>query len=144
MNSISFTVPLTPRAQKRDRIAVIGGHARSYKASEQSHYEAQVRALINQYRPIKPIEGAIELHVKCYLPIPVSKSKKWKVAALAGEIYPTGKPDCSNLVKGVEDIMEGIFYRNDSQIVKVVVTKEYSDNSRWEITMNELGVTQCV
>ena len=138
---IHFIVPLIPKAQKRDRIAVIGGHARSYKASEQSHYEAQVRVLINQYKPIKPIEGAIELHVSCFLPIPVSKSNKWKLAAKRGEIYPTGKPDYDNIAKNIGDIMEGIFYRNDSQIVKAVIIKEYSDNPRWEIIMNELGVT---
>jgi len=92
--------------------------------------------MLEQHRPEKPLEGALELRVICYLPIPKSKTKKFKAAAIAGEERPTGKPDCDNMLKNIEDIMEGIFYRNDSQIVTETVHKFYSGNPRWEITLN--------
>lgn len=134
---IKFTIPVEPKPQRRDRIGVFAGHGISYKHPEQSRYESKITVLIKQYRPEKPIVGAIELRVICYLPIPKSKSKKWKEAALNGEILPTGKPDCSNLLKNCEDIMEGIFYRNDSQIVRETASKYYSDEPRWEITLED-------
>jgi Holliday junction resolvase RusA-like endonuclease len=133
--TIRFEIPIEPRAQKRDRIGTIAGHGHSYKHPEQSKYEAKVAALISQHRPDKPIEGAIKLHIACYLPIPKSKPKKWKQAALDGEIKPTGKPDCTNLAKNIEDIMNGIFYRDDSQMINLEVDKLYSDNPRWVILL---------
>jgi len=136
---IEFTIPIEPRAQKRDRIGTIGGHARSYKDKAQSLYEGKVAALVAQHRPEKPLEGQLTLYIDCYMPLPVSKSKKWKELAIREEIYPTGKPDCTNLAKNIEDIMNGVFYRDDAQIVYLLVRKLYSDNPRWVIVLNEVG-----
>jgi Holliday junction resolvase RusA-like endonuclease len=132
---IVFEIPLTPKSQKRDRIGTFGGHGRSYKDPAQKRYEMQIAALIAQHRPEKPLEGALELSMVCYLPIPVSKSKKWKAAALNYEIRPTTKPDCTNLAKNIEDIMSGVFYRDDAQICKLIISKLYSDNPRWFIKL---------
>jgi len=131
-----FTIPIEPKPQKRDRITARGGFVRSYKDTKQAKYETQIACMLEQHRPEKPLEGALELRVICYLPIPKSKTKKFKAAAIAGEERPTGKPDCDNMLKNIEDIMEGIFYRNDSQIVTETVHKFYSGNPRWEITLN--------
>jgi Holliday junction resolvase RusA-like endonuclease len=135
---IEFTIPIIPKPQKRDRIASFGGHGRSYKDKKQSEYESKVSALIAQYRPEKPIDGDIVLEVRCYLQIPKSKTKRFKQDALNGFIRPTGKPDVSNLAKNVEDIMNGIFYRDDAQIVDLTVEKWYSDNPRWEIALTTM------
>ena len=132
---IKFSIPIKPRPQKRDRIGSFGGHGRSYKHPEQSKYEGKVAAFIAQYCPERPFDGAVELKIVCYLPIPKSKTKKFKEAALLGHIRPTGKPDCTNMAKNIEDIMNGIFYYDDSQVVKLMVEKWYSDNPRWEIML---------
>jgi Holliday junction resolvase RusA-like endonuclease len=71
------------------------------------------------------------------MPIPISKPKKWKVVALSGDIKPTGKPDASNLLKNIEDIMNGIYWKDDAQITRASVIKRYSDNPRWEIEIQE-------
>lgn len=133
--TIKFTIQIEPRPQKRDRIGSFGGHGRSYKAPEQAKYEGKVAAMIDIHRPERPLEGAIELQIVCYLPIPVSKTKRFKQAALSGYTRPVGKPDCTNMAKNVEDIMNGIFYHDDSQVVKLTVEKWYSDNPRWEIEL---------
>ena len=137
---IVFEIPIEPRAQKRDRIGTFGGHGRSYKSKEQSQYEGKVAALIAQHRPERPLEGALELQVICYLPIPVSKSKKWKAQAIDYTIRPNTKPDCSNLLKNIEDIMNGVFYRDDSQIVKAIISKYYHINPRWYIKLISLDI----
>lgn len=137
--TIKFEILITPKPQRRDRIGTIAGHGHSYKHTEQAKYEGKVAALIAQYRPEHPIEGAIKLHVACYLPIPKSKPKKWKQSALDGEIKPTGKPDCTNLAKNIEDIMNGVFYRDDSQITELTIKKMYSFNPRWIVELTEIS-----
>ncbi len=39
--------------------------------------------------------------------------------------YPTGKPDLTKLIRGLEDALTGIVWRDDAQIVKQTVVKEY-------------------
>jgi len=134
---IHFTIPIIPKAQKRDRIGSFGGHGRSYKEDKQSQYEGKVSALIAQYRPEKPLEGALKVCIGCALPIPVSKSKKWKMQAMNGQILPIGKPDLDNCAKNMLDIMSGVFFLDDKQVVVLRVSKCYSTEPRWEIEIEE-------
>jgi Holliday junction resolvase RusA-like endonuclease len=136
MPELKFTIPITPRGQKRDRIGSFGGHAHSYKDKAQSQYEIQLRQLLNQHKPAQPIDDLpITLSVSAYLPIPKSKSKCWKQSAVEGKIRPTGMPDLDNIIKNIKDVMEGIFYRNDSQIVDIFAKKMYSEYPRWDIVL---------
>lgn len=66
--------------------------------------------------------------------IPESWPKKKKAEAAEFRIYPTGKPDASNLVKSIEDACNGIVYRDDAQIVELVVIKAYA--SDWSTTVH--------
>lgn len=138
--NITVTIPITPKAQKRDRIGLFGGHCRSYKDKVQSQYEGKVAALIAQHRPDKPIEGALNVFIDCLLPIPVSKSKKWKLQAINGWILPTSKPDLDNCAKNILDIMSGVFFQDDKQVVVLRVSKRYSTEPRWVITIEELNL----
>ena len=55
-------------------------------------------------------------------------------------MYPTGPPDCTKLLRAVEDACQGVLYRNDSQIVQQNVCKGYGPHARVEVfagTMNE-------
>ena len=52
--------------------------------------------------------------------------KKKHEAAYAGLIWPTTKPDVSNIVKGIEDALNGIWYKDDSQIVHEYSMKQYA------------------
>ena len=136
---IHFTIPIIPKSQMRDRIGSFGGHGRSYKDKTQKAYESKLNVLIDQYKPLAPSEGALEMSIKTYLPIPVSKPKKFKAAALAGEIRPTGKPDVDNMAKGLLDVMSGIFFRDDAQVVKLSVEKWYSDTPRWCVELSDIS-----
>ena len=60
-------------------------------------------------------------------------------AALAGTLRPTTKPDVSNVLKGVEDALKGVWYKDDSQIIGFdELGKWYGERPRIEITMREL------
>ena len=66
-------------------------------------------------------------------------SKRKREAALAGRLRPTTKPDVSNVLKGVEDALKGVWYVDDSQIVGYgELGKWYSEQPRIEIAMQEI------
>ena len=70
-------------------------------------------------------------------------SKKKREAAIAGRLRPTTKPDVSNILKGVEDALKGLWYVDDSQIVGYgVLGKWYSERPRIEIAMREIEEVQ--
>jgi Holliday junction resolvase RusA-like endonuclease len=58
--------------------------------------------------------------------IPKSWPKWRQGAAENGLVWHTIRPDASNVLKAVEDALQGVVYRDDSQIVSVVVQKAYS------------------
>lgn len=49
--------------------------------------------------------------------------------------YPTTKPDCTKLLRAVEDAMTGTIYHDDAQIVAQHVFKVYGPNQGAEITV---------
>ena len=83
--------------------------------------------------------GAVLLSLRIYRAIPKSMSKKKREAALEGKLRPTTKPDVSNVLKGVEDALKGVWYADDSQIVGYgTLGKWYDKQPRIEITMQEI------
>jgi crossover junction endodeoxyribonuclease RusA len=41
--------------------------------------------------------------------------------------YPDKKPDCTKLLRALEDALTGILWIDDSQVVRQVVGKSYAD-----------------
>jgi Holliday junction resolvase RusA-like endonuclease len=131
---IFFTVPGVPVAKGRPRLTTIGGKARAFTPAKTVLYE-QLVALAAQ-RAIGgagPLEGALSVTVTAFLPVPASWSRKKRDAALAGDIRPTSRPDTDNYLKAALDGMNGIVYRDDAQVVRVVAAKFYG-------TAPELGI----
>ena len=52
---------------------------------------------------------------------------------------PCCKPDLDKLVRSIGDALEGIFYTNDSQVVRVIAQKHYGKHPRVEVMVRELG-----
>lgn len=140
--SIRFTIPLEPVGQMRPRLSTHGGFAKAYKAGKQKLAEDQLLALAVQHRPETPLEGPLCLTVDAYMAIPKSFSKAKRSMALSGDLRPAKKPDASNVAKHLEDCFNGIFWRDDAQIVGLLVRKFYSDRPRWEIEIKPTGGTQ--
>ena len=144
MNLIQFTIILAPKSQKRARsrgFIVKGGgvhgqdivRAQTYTDKDQRTEQNKLMTLMYEHRPPVPFQGPITLSVKAFLPIPKSKSKKWRTAAVAGEIKPTIKPDTDNLVKQIMDCANGVFWKDDKQIFRLHAEKWYAEIPRWEV-----------
>lgn len=126
----SFVLPIIPTPQARAR------HSKwTYKEKKQSDNEDTIKTFLKDFVPEQPLSGAINLSFKAYLPIPKSKSKKWKEEARNGLERPTKKPDIDNLFKNIADCMTQMrFWEDDKQIVESTCSKFYSDEPRWEVT----------
>ena len=60
------------------------------------------------------------------------------MAAQNYQIMPTKRPDVDNVIKCVADGLNGIAWRDDSQIVSVLANKFYSTRPRVEIEITEV------
>lgn len=137
---IAFTVYGEPVAQGRPRGAVSDkGKVVMYDPAKSKDYKNYVSMVASKHKPPSLIESAVSLTVKVYRPIPkMSKVKHQR--ALEGNLRPTSKPDLSNYIKGVEDAIEGILLKNDSQVIDYGQSgKWYSDNPRIEIEVREVS-----
>ena len=128
-----------PVAQGRPRFSRQGGFMRAYDPDKSREYKKYVRLVAAQDAPAVPVTGAVVLSLKIYRAVPKSMSKRKREAALAGKLRPTTKPDVSNVLKGVEDALKGVWYVDDSQIVGYgALGKWYAERPRIEIVMQEL------
>ncbi len=89
-------------------------------------------------KPRALLEGPVILTPRIYRQIPKSFSITPRSKAHAGELRPTTKPDVSNVLKSIEDALNGVVWVDDRQIVGLVVSKAYDDNPRVEVEIREI------
>nr|WP_289038238.1 RusA family crossover junction endodeoxyribonuclease [uncultured Allobacillus sp.] len=140
---ISFEIPGPPVAQGRPRAGKINrgrkkGQTVLYDPQESRDYKKFVSLIARHHAPEVPLDGPLGAHIKIYRQIPKSTTKKDRALILEGVKRPITKPDNSNYAKGIEDALNGIIYKDDSQIVDLQVSKFYSENPRVEVTIEEL------
>ena len=132
---IQFTIPGNPVPKARPRVTR-SGHA--YTPKKTADYENLVKAYAIKTMAehgLKLTEEAIRLDVQAFFSIPVSWTKAKKEKALNGDLKHTSKIDVDNCIKAVQDAMNGIVYKDDSQIVLVAGSKEYAAEPRVEVTV---------
>lgn len=141
MQIVSFTIPGPPQGKARPKVVRIKtGASVTYTPDKTVRYEELVRlryqAAANGLRFAD--NAAVAVEITAWYPIPKSKSKRVKAAMLAGQMAPTKKPDCDNVLKIICDALNGIAYRDDAQIVKVQLAKEYADEPRTDVRLWEV------
>ena len=87
------------------------------------------------------LDGPLEAEIDFYLPIPDSWTKKRKDNARSGLELPTKKPDVDNYAKSIFDACNEVFYKDDSQIVRVTARKWYSDEPRIEFRVRQIDAS---
>lgn len=128
-----------PMAKERVRVTKTG-HA--YTPARTLNYEARLAHAAQTVMNGRPLlDGPLEVAVETFMAVPESKPRKWKEAALTGQIRPTKKPDWDNFGK-VLDSMNLIVWADDAQIVDGRVTKWYSARPRMVVTVRALAASQ--
>jgi Holliday junction resolvase RusA-like endonuclease len=135
---IRFTVWGEPTAKGRPRFSFRGKIARAYTPAKTAQAENNLRAQAMPHRPVQPLEAPLLVAIRVFRPVPKSMSKKRTDLAEKGHIRPVTKPDIDNYQKLIYDALNGIFWRDDSQIVESRTTKFYSTTPRVEIEILEI------
>jgi Holliday junction resolvase RusA-like endonuclease len=135
---VTFKVDANPVGKQRARYAKRGNFVQTYTPDKTRNYESLIKeAAIEAMGSSEPLETPVTLYLYIRVPIPKSYSKKKLEACLNGMDQPIKKPDASNILKSVEDGMNGIVYTDDSQIINLHVTKVYSSLPGVDICVKE-------
>ena len=131
--NISLTIPGPPVGKHRARVCR-SGHA--FTLAKTVNYEALVKqTFAAKYPDFIPMSGPVRMTLSIWL----MESKETQRKLRKGiNVYPTIKPDISNVLKIIEDALNGLAYVDDKQIVWVEVVKAYSEKPRVEVIVGEL------
>ena len=142
---VEFTVPGQPVGKGRPRIGKVGAHARMFTPEKTVNYEGLVAHAAHQAMAGRGlITGPVDMQVEIVMQIPASWSAKKQRDAAAGLVLPATKPDCSNVIKAVEDGMNGVVYKDDAQIVGGWFRKRYgaAPGVQVSVTQADAGARQ--
>jgi Holliday junction resolvase RusA-like endonuclease len=123
---VLFLVPGVAVGKGRAKVGRAGPFVRMYTPKKTKDYEGTVawyaRTAMGS-RP--PITGPCAVMLSVSVRVPTSWSKAEQRAALAGDLWPTGKPDIDNTVKALFDAMNGIVWVDDAQACVISAHKRY-------------------
>lgn len=119
-----------PLAKKRPKAFRMGEHIRFYnpQGKDEKYFRYHIK---QQMLKKEPLEGPIFVHMVFYMPRPkgdYGTGKNSGILKASAADYHIKKPDEDNLSKFVKDAMNGIVYRDDSQVVGAFTWKEYEKN----------------
>lgn len=101
------------------------GH--TYTPPETQQHEKQIAlAFRQQYKDRFADDAYIRCEITVLYDIPKAFSKAKREGAIIGEIRPDKKPDADNIAKIVLDALNGVAFRDDTQIVELSVEKWYT------------------
>lgn len=132
---VEFTVYGVPLPKARPRVVRLpNGKIQTFTPDRTKAWEESIQGQALQHRPEKLFEGALLLTLGFHLMRPKSAPKKRR--------YPDRRPDLDNLTKAVKDALNGVVWRDDAQIVAMLVYKQYGDPPRVEICVEEADDVQ--
>jgi Holliday junction resolvase RusA-like endonuclease len=135
---VTMKVDGVPVPKGRARYVRRGNHISTYTPEKTRTYETLIKDAARQAMGVsEPLETPVSLYLYIRVPIPASATKKRLQAIASGDEKPTKKPDASNVLKSVEDGMNGVVYKDDSQIVNIHVTKVFSSEPGVDICVKE-------
>ena len=120
-----IVIPGNPIPQPRHRIS---GNRRYIPKKHLIHAYKQFIQLQAKKSIKEPMGSPIILNVTFYIRQPKTCNRT----------YPTVRPDLDNYMKGVMDALNGILYYDDSQIIRIIATKQYSNEPRTVINIHEI------
>jgi len=134
MNKITLTIPGKPQGKKAPQWSKHG----TYMPKQTVNYETYIKQLFSiSFPDFKPLDCCLTMRIEIYLLVPKSVSRKKRAMMLSGEIRPGVKPDCSNVLKSIEDALQGLAFRNDSQVVSLQADKWYSERPEVKVDISE-------
>lgn len=134
---VDFVIQGKVQAKQRPRFNRYSG--KTYTPNETIAYENWVKTCyLEKYKDKELMEKPLRVTIKAYFEIPKSTSKKRKKQMMDNEILPMVKPDTDNIAKGVLDSLNGIAYKDDKQVVELIVNKYYNNTPYVSVMIEEI------
>lgn len=133
---VDFTVNGKPKGKARPRFNI--KTKKTYTPNDTVKYEKSVKEAYKKKYDNLQLEGPIKADIVGIFPIPESTNKKNKFAMINGKIRYTKKIDADNLAKSVLDALNGVAYKDDSQIYSLNVIKKYGIDPRVDVSLTEV------
>lgn len=122
---IRFFVAGVPKALsvgKGIRVPNKGGGFKQFQERVNSEWSTMVGQIGRGYAPVRPLEGAVSVTALFLVPRPETAPRR--------VVFPTKRPDVDNLVHKLTDQFNGVFWRDDSQVVDMVARKRFAPDGR--------------
>lgn len=128
LKKLTLTIPIMPTPKARPRAQIFSGRVHIFTPKTTADYERKIASYYQQSSKAFKFDKdqAICVSIVFGMPIPKSTPKSRKQAMAQGIIRHTKRPDIDNLAKAVLDALNGVAWDDDSQIVKLTASKEYS------------------
>ena len=145
MPTITLTVPGEPIAQPRQRHRIAGKGPSQYvhnytpATHDVQGYKRAIQLLARSQMSGEPWTGPIRVELTLFFKRPASMT--WKTKPMP-RTPKTSKPDFDNVVKAINDCLNGVVWVDDSQIVQAYVEKWYAgggESPRTEIMIQTLS-----
>jgi len=127
MSSKVFVYDIRPMPSPRPRVTRWG----TYNDPKYTEYKDAIKALT---KIDKPLEGAIKMSILFQF----KKTKSWTKKRKREAYWHTQRPDTDNLTKGVQDALNEIAYKDDSQICDLDVVKIWGDVNKIIVELEEI------
>lgn len=131
---LELKIPGEVVAKARPRLAKRG---HTYTPNKTRKYENYLKTHFRK-AGVKPTDKPVEIELQVYRKLPKSWSKKKKKQALDGQVWATTKPDVDNYIKCVLDAANGHLFEDDSQVIKLTVSKQYAEEPHLLIKLKEI------
>lgn len=131
---IKFTVLGKPKGKARPRFRKIGNYVSTYNTKQTKDYEELVKISVTEQckdKLDKEYTGLVKMSIKAYFKPNKSVSKKQYSLLIGTEFLK--KPDSDNIAKIICDSLNGLAYKDDSQIAVLNVEKYYDEEERVEV-----------
>lgn len=137
---VEFVVPGRPVGKGSVRVTMHG----TYMPPETKAWMRLVSDVARMACPREPWTAPVKLVVVATFAAGERPYTTARLQVVAGRVVPdalgaTRKPDASNILKGVEDALTGIVWRDDSQVVRVSVCKEIGEHAAVYVRVERLA-----
>ena len=132
--TIKFIVFGKPQGKARPRFRKISNYVSTYNPKQTTEYEKLVKSsAIEQCKDKlnKQYTGLVKMSIKAYFKPNKSISKK-QYNLLIGKEH-LKKPDSDNIAKIICDSLNGVAYKDDSQVAYLEIEKYYAEEERVEV-----------
>lgn len=138
--TVAFVIPYAPMGKERPRAYSCHGHTQVYTPYKTREYEEMIKTIYSLQVGHKrfPDDAEILLEVIACFAVPKSASKTKRELMLNGGILPRKKPDYDNIAKIITDALNGVAYKDDSQIVWADIRKKYAKNPCVYVTLTSI------